>query len=140
MSTNQFTLNQRVIQPQAAMTIIDNETGQIKAMLGGRKTTGRRLYNRATSTRQPGSSLKPLSVYSAALQKSFELSGRQHLTLRITVSTSRALNSGEHTLLQHPSSMTSTINGKQGRVTPTEATEGCILSDELSSNRSMYAL
>lgn len=73
MSTNQFTLNQRVIQPQAAMTIIDNETGQIKAMVGGRKTTGRRLYNRATSTRQPGSSLKPLSVYSAALQKSFEL-------------------------------------------------------------------
>ena len=73
MATNQFTLNQRVVQPQAAMTIIDNKTGQIKAMVGGRKTTGRRLYNRATSTRQPGSSLKPLSVYSAALQKSFEL-------------------------------------------------------------------
>ena len=73
LATNQFTLNQRVIQPQSAMVIIDNKTGQIKAMSGGRKTTGRMLFNRATSARQPGSSIKPLSVYSAALQQSFEL-------------------------------------------------------------------
>lgn len=71
--TNQFTLNQKVIQPQAAMTIIDNATGQIKAMTGGRKTSGRKLFNRAITPQQPGSSLKPISVYSAALQKSFEL-------------------------------------------------------------------
>ena len=32
------------------------------------------LFNRATTPQQPGSSLKPISVYSAALQKSFELS------------------------------------------------------------------
>lgn len=73
LSTNQFTLNQRIIQPQSAMVIIDNATGQVKAMSGGRKTTGRMLFNRATSARQPGSSIKPLTVYSAALQKSFEL-------------------------------------------------------------------
>lgn len=71
--TNQFTLNQKVIQPQAAMTIIDNSTGQIKAMAGGRKTSGRKLLNRAITPQQPGSSLKPISVYSAALQKSYEL-------------------------------------------------------------------
>ncbi len=73
MSTKQFTLNQKVIQPQSAMTIIDNATGQIKAMMGGRNTTGRQLFNRATSPRQPGSSLKPISVYATALQKSYDL-------------------------------------------------------------------
>ncbi len=73
LATNQFTLNPRTIQPQAAMTIIDNSNGQIKAMTGGRKTTGRQLFNRAISPQQPGSSIKPLAVYSAALQKSYEL-------------------------------------------------------------------
>ena len=51
MYTSEFTLNQKVIQPQAAMTIIDNATGQIKAMIGGRNTSGRKLFNRATSPR-----------------------------------------------------------------------------------------
>lgn len=73
MYTDQFTLKQQVIQPQAAMTIVDNETGQIKAMIGGRKTSGRKLFNRATTPQQPGSSIKPISVYSAALQKSYDL-------------------------------------------------------------------
>lgn len=73
LATNQYTLNQRVIQPQSAMVIVDNSTGQVKAMSGGRKTTGRMIYNRATSPRQPGSSIKPLTVYSAALQQSLEL-------------------------------------------------------------------
>ncbi|MGN0713097.1 MAG: transglycosylase domain-containing protein, partial [Anaerovoracaceae bacterium] len=57
----------------AAMTIIDNETGYVKAMAGGRKVNGRMILNRAVATRQSGSSIKPLTVYSAALQKSFEL-------------------------------------------------------------------
>ena len=43
-------------------------------MIGGRKTEGRMLFNRATSPRQPGSSIKPLAVYSSALQLSYELS------------------------------------------------------------------
>ena len=73
LSTKEFSLKQKVIQPQAAMTIIDNNTGAIKAMIGGRKTSGRMLFNRATATRQPGSSIKPIAVYAAALQQSFEL-------------------------------------------------------------------
>ena len=48
-------------------------TGAIKAMIGGRKISGRMLYNRATAPRQPGSSIKPIAVYAAALQKSYEL-------------------------------------------------------------------
>ena len=73
LATKEFTLQQRVIQPQAAMTIIDNETGYVKAMVGGRNVTGRMILNRAVSYRQPGSSIKPLAVYSAALQRSYEL-------------------------------------------------------------------
>ncbi len=73
LSTKDYSLRQKVIQPQSAMTIVDNKTGAIKAMIGGRKTVGRMLFNRATATRQPGSSIKPVSVYSAALQRSFEL-------------------------------------------------------------------
>ncbi len=71
--TKEFSLQQRVVQPQAAMTIIDNETGYVKAMVGGRQVTGRMILNRATSLRQSGSSIKPLSVYAAALQKSYEV-------------------------------------------------------------------
>ena len=59
---------------EAAMVIVEVGTGQIKAMVGTRKAEGEKLFNRATSPRQPGSSIKPLAVYSAALQKSFELS------------------------------------------------------------------
>ncbi|MDO5568429.1 MAG: transglycosylase domain-containing protein, partial [Eubacteriales bacterium] len=72
ITKNGYTLNQRNIQPQAAMTIIENSTGEVKAMVGGRDGQGRMLYNRATSTRQPGSSIKPLAVYSAALEQSAE--------------------------------------------------------------------
>lgn len=73
LSTKDFSLRQKVIQPQSAMTIVDNKTGAIKAMIGGRKTTGRMLFNRATATRQPGSSIKPVAVYAPALQRSFDL-------------------------------------------------------------------
>lgn len=72
LDSSSYTLSQKVIQPQGAMVISDNATGHIKAMIGGRETSGRFLYNRATETRQPGSSIKPLGVYGAALQKSFD--------------------------------------------------------------------
>lgn len=67
-----YSLNQKVIQPQGAMTIVENSTGYIKAMVGGRQTSGRQLHNRAVSPEQPGSSIKPLAVYAAALQQSAE--------------------------------------------------------------------
>ena len=70
---NNFPLSVNGKYPQAAMVITDVEDGSIKAMVGGRKPKGEFLFNRAINTRQPGSSIKPLSVYGAALQKSFEL-------------------------------------------------------------------
>jgi len=59
--------------PEAAMVITEIGTGEIKAMAGGRDPKGQMLFNRATNARQPGSSIKPLAVYGAALQKSYEL-------------------------------------------------------------------
>lgn len=57
-------------QPQAAVTLMDQTNGQIKAMVGGRgsKTTSQSL-NRAYkgSPRQPGSCFKILSTYAPAL-------------------------------------------------------------------------
>ncbi|HHW95142.1 MAG TPA: hypothetical protein GX736_04365 [Mogibacterium sp.] len=57
---------------QAAMVIVEVGSGKIKAMSGARHATGEKLFNRAINPRQPGSAIKPLSVYSAALQKSYE--------------------------------------------------------------------
>ncbi len=55
------------IQPQSAMVIIDYTTGQIKALVGGRQVKGQKLYNRANHPRQPGSAIKPLTVYTPAI-------------------------------------------------------------------------
>lgn len=57
---------------EAAMVICEIGTGKVKAMVGGRKSGGQLLFNRATSPRQPGSSIKPIATYAPALQKSFE--------------------------------------------------------------------
>ncbi|MDD2484050.1 MAG: PBP1A family penicillin-binding protein [Eubacteriales bacterium] len=68
-----YQLQGRVIQPQSAMVIMDYKTGGIKAMVGGRSLSGKLLFNRATATRQPGSSIKPMAVYGPALQNSADL-------------------------------------------------------------------
>lgn len=54
---------------QSAMVIIDPYTGAIKGLVGGLgEKTDVRGWNRATqSKRQPGSSIKPLSVYGPAI-------------------------------------------------------------------------
>ncbi len=59
------------LQPQASFSVIDQKTGYVKAIVGGRgeKLTSRSL-NRATSTvRQPGSTFKVLSTYAPALDR-----------------------------------------------------------------------
>lgn len=57
-----------VIQPQAAFVLIEQETGFVKAMVGGRGIGGSKIFNRALNPRQPGSSIKPLAVYMPALE------------------------------------------------------------------------
>lgn len=68
--SNDYNFPYSAEEPQAAMVVTEVGTGRIRAMAGGRNASGQMLFNRATSPRQPGSSIKPLSVYAAALQKS----------------------------------------------------------------------
>ena len=61
---------------QASMVVTEVGTGYISGFVGGRDTEGSKLFNRAISPRQPGSSIKPLAVYGAALQKSYEYASK----------------------------------------------------------------
>ncbi|MDO5715199.1 MAG: transglycosylase domain-containing protein [Tissierellia bacterium] len=61
-----FVDDKGVVQPQISSVIIDHHTGEVKALNGGRGVSGGRLLNRATVPRQPGSSIKPISVYLTA--------------------------------------------------------------------------
>ena len=58
-------------QPQSSMSIIDQHTGYVKAIIGGRgEKTASLTLNRATdTTRQPGSTFKILSTYAPALNE-----------------------------------------------------------------------
>lgn len=53
---------------QSAAVVIDNATGAISAMIGGREHEGMRVYNRACARRQPGSCIKPILVYAPAFE------------------------------------------------------------------------
>lgn len=58
-----------VVQPQISFTLMDQKTGEVKVIVGGRgeKETSRSI-NRATNTyRSPGSTIKPIAVYAPAL-------------------------------------------------------------------------
>ncbi len=56
-------------QPQSSLVVMDQKTGYVKALVGGRGEKNASLtLNRATGTfRQPGSTFKILSTYAAAL-------------------------------------------------------------------------
>ncbi len=57
------------LQPQVSMTIINQSTGEVKALVGGRgDKSASKTLNRATgTTRQPGSTFKILAAYAAAV-------------------------------------------------------------------------
>ena len=57
------------VQPQVALTIMDQSTGYVVAMVGGRgEKSGSKTLNRAVDTlRQPGSTFKVLAAYAPAL-------------------------------------------------------------------------
>ncbi len=62
-------------QPQSSLTVIDQYTGYVKAIVGGRgEKTASLTLNRATNTyRQPGSTFKVLSTYAPALDEGMTL-------------------------------------------------------------------
>ncbi len=66
------TLDEKVtypLQPQASIVIMDQYTGYVKALYGGRgEKVGNMVLNRATgSTRQPGSTFKVLTAFAPAI-------------------------------------------------------------------------
>ena len=69
-----------IYELQGAMTVIDNKTGKVVAIIGGREQEElKQTYslNRAfQSYRQPGSSFKPLAVYAPALNEGYTPSSR----------------------------------------------------------------
>lgn len=58
---------------QGAATCVDNETGRVVAIVGGRSqnVTGYTLNRAYQSYRQPGSSIKPLIVYTPMLERGY---------------------------------------------------------------------
>ncbi len=56
-------------QPQVSITVEDQSTGYVVAMVGGRgaKSASRTLNRATTTTRQPGSTFKVISTYAPAL-------------------------------------------------------------------------
>jgi penicillin-binding protein 1A len=59
-----------MLEPESAIILLDSKTGGIRAMIGGREYQSDQ-YNRAVQLikQQPGSSIKPLTVYGPALER-----------------------------------------------------------------------
>ena len=57
------------LQPEAALTLMNQETGEVAAIVGGRgdKTASKTLNRATNSPRQPGSTFKVLAAYAPAL-------------------------------------------------------------------------
>lgn len=57
-----------ITEPQMSAVLVDYHTGQVKVMVGGRGEQPAMSYNRAYDARvAPGSSIKPLTIYSPAI-------------------------------------------------------------------------
>ena len=71
-SFEEYTDTKGIIQPQAAAVIIDSTTGEVKTIVGGRGAKIAGGLNRASDPnflRAVGSSIKPLTIYSAGIDK-----------------------------------------------------------------------
>lgn len=59
-------------QVESAMAVLDNATGEVRGLIGGRNHTTKRGYNRATDMqRQPGSTFKPIADYAPAIEMGY---------------------------------------------------------------------
>ncbi|RVU54562.1 transglycosylase domain-containing protein [Anaerosphaera multitolerans] len=63
-----YTNDKGILQPQIGSVLMDPHTGEVKGLIGGRGIAGASMLNRATDPRQPGSSIKPISVYMTAFE------------------------------------------------------------------------
>lgn len=68
---NYYSPSQETIQPQLSTVLIDNQTGYVRAIIGGLdiQSKGSKLLNRATmSPRVPGTAILPFNAYLTALE------------------------------------------------------------------------
>ncbi|WP_300560603.1 transglycosylase domain-containing protein [Companilactobacillus sp.] len=59
------------LQPQVSSTVIDNKTGNVLAIVGGRGTEYDQLNRAINGYRQPGSAAKPLVAYAPAFERGY---------------------------------------------------------------------
>lgn len=85
------------VQPQASMTIIDQSTGEVKALVGGRgEKTASLTLNRATdSTMQPGSTFKILTTYAPALEEGIVTLATSMVDEPITYASGKVINNAD---------------------------------------------
>ena len=101
-----------IYEMQGAATCIDNDTGMVKAIVGGRSQdlTGYTLNRAFQSFRQPGSSIKPLIVYTPALERGYEPDTKvMDMPFEGAPNNAGGRYSGEITLLSAVSSSKNTI-------------------------------
>lgn len=69
-NASNFPTYKGTVQPECAMVVMDPYSGNVLGIVGGRgeKTLNRGLNRATNSYRQPGSSIKPLSVYAPAIE------------------------------------------------------------------------
>ena len=98
-------------QPQSSMVIIDQHTGYVKAIVGGRgEKTASLTLNRATSTtRQPGSTFKILSTYAPALDSGHITLGSIYNDEKTNYSNGRPVNNAESGNYRGPTSIRDAI-------------------------------
>ena len=79
----------KVLQPQVSFVIMDQKTGQVKAISGGRGTkTASLTLNRATdTTRQPGSTFKVITAFAPAIDTCGATLGSVYYDAPFTVGT-----------------------------------------------------
>lgn len=71
---------------QTSMVIMDNYTGEVKALSGGREKNGDLVFNRATQAfRQPGSVFKILAAYAPAIDMGIVYPGSVYIDESFTV-------------------------------------------------------
>ncbi|WP_125772114.1 transglycosylase domain-containing protein [Companilactobacillus furfuricola] len=59
------------LQPQVSSTVIDNQSGDVLAIVGGRGTKHDQLNRAVNGYRQPGSTAKPLVAYAPAFERGY---------------------------------------------------------------------
>lgn len=62
-----------IIQPQSAAVVLEQSTGELKAIVGGRvPPIAKKTFNRAYMSKMPvGSTIKPIAVYAPAIDKGY---------------------------------------------------------------------